>query len=50
LVLSVPAASNGYIVAKQMGGNAELYADILSWQTILSMFALPFYVTVVLAA
>lgn len=50
LVLSVPAASNGYIVAKQMGGNAELYADVLSWQTILSMFALPFYVTVVLAA
>lgn len=41
LVLVVPAASNGYIVAKQMGGDAELYADILIWQTVLSMFFLP---------
>ncbi len=41
LVLAVPAASNGYIAAKQMGGNAELYADILAWQTLLSMFLLP---------
>lgn len=41
LVLAVPAASNGYIVAKQMGGNSDLYADILAWQTVLSMFLLP---------
>ncbi len=40
-VLGVPAASNGYIVAKQMGGDAELYADILTWQTILSLALLP---------
>ncbi len=40
-VLSVPAASNGYIVAKQMGGNAELYADIVTWQTLISMPLLP---------
>ncbi len=41
LVLAVPAASNGYIVAKQMGGNSDLYADILAWQTVLSMLLLP---------
>lgn len=42
LVLAVPAASNGYIVAKQMGGDAGLYADILAWQTIIAMLLLPF--------
>lgn len=46
LVLGVPAASNGYIIAKQMGGDADLYADVLSWQTILSMLTLPLLITV----
>lgn len=41
LVLSVPAASNGYVVTKAMGGNAELYADTLAWQTLCSMLLLP---------
>ncbi|HGG05458.1 MAG TPA: AEC family transporter [Aliiroseovarius sp.] len=41
LGMAVPAAANGYIVARQMGGDAELYADILTWQTILSMALLP---------
>lgn len=41
LVMSVPAATNGYIVAKQMGGDADLYADILTWHTALAIFALP---------
>ena len=41
LVLAVPAASNGYIVAKQMGGDADLYADILAWQTVIAMLLLP---------
>ena len=45
LVLAVPAASNGYVVAKQMGGNAELYADILAWQVIASMLLLPIYIS-----
>lgn len=49
LILAVPAATNGYIIAKQMGGDADLYADILAWQTVLSMLILPlfaaFYVT-----
>ncbi len=40
-VLAVPAASNGYILAKKMGGDADLYADILTWQTVLSLAFLP---------
>ena len=40
---AVPAASNGYIVARAMGGDAELYADMLAWQTLLSMVAIPAY-------
>lgn len=41
ICLVVPAASNGYIISKQMGGDADLYADILTWQTLVSMVALP---------
>ena len=48
LILAVPSASNGYIVAKQMGGNSELYADILAWQVILSMVLLPVYLAYLL--
>jgi len=36
LICGVPAASNGYILAKKMGGNAELFADMVTWQTVLS--------------
>ena len=31
IALVGPAASNGYILAKKMGGDADLYADILAW-------------------
>lgn len=48
LVVSVPAASNGYIVAKKMGGDADLYADILAWQTILTAILLPSLAAIVL--
>lgn len=41
VIMAVPTASNGYILAKKMGGDAALYADILAWQTILSMLTLP---------
>lgn len=47
IALIVPAASNGYIIAKQMGGDAELYADILTWQTVLCVLALPLWVSFV---
>ncbi|WP_422047716.1 AEC family transporter [Shimia sp.] len=47
-ILTVPPATNGYIIAKQMGGNADLYADILSWQTILSLIVLPLLAGVII--
>ncbi len=43
ICLAVPAATNGYIISKQMGGDADLYADILTWQTLASLVALPVY-------
>ncbi|WP_172292629.1 AEC family transporter [Pseudoruegeria sp. HB172150] len=43
LIFAVPAASNGYIVAKAMGGDAPLYADLLAWQTLLCLIAIPAY-------
>ncbi|MBC6443580.1 MAG: AEC family transporter [Rhodobacteraceae bacterium] len=48
LVLSVPAATNGYIVARQMGGDAELYADALMWQTAVAVVAIPLLAVLVL--
>ena len=50
IVLVGPAASNGYILAKKMGGDADLYADILAWQTILSMLILPLLILAVTTA
>ncbi len=41
LIFAVPAATNGYVVAQKMGGDADLYADILTWQTVLSLGLLP---------
>lgn len=46
LIFAVPAAANGYVVARQMGGDADLYADIMTWQTILSMAVLPLFAAV----
>ena len=44
LICAAPAASNGYVLARQMGGDAELYADILTWQTVASMLTIPAFV------
>ena len=41
LVVATPAATNGYIVARQMGGDAELYAYIMSWQLVVSVLTFP---------
>ncbi|WP_039019724.1 AEC family transporter [Halocynthiibacter namhaensis] len=41
MVMAVPAAANGYIIARRMGGNAGLYADIMTWQAIAGMVILP---------
>lgn len=48
LVFAAPAAANGYIVAKQMGGDADLYADIMTWQVVLALLALPIWALVLL--
>jgi predicted permease len=41
LVVATPTATNGYIVARQMGGDAGLYAVILNWQLVISVFVFP---------
>ncbi|MCW1932973.1 AEC family transporter [Pararhodobacter zhoushanensis] len=41
LAFVVPAASNGYILACRPGGDAALYAAILSFQTLLSVALIP---------
>ncbi len=41
LLFAAPAASNGYVVARQMGGDAPLYADILTLQTLITLGLLP---------
>jgi len=41
MVMAVPAAANGYIIARRMGGNAGLYEDIMTWQAIAGMLVLP---------
>jgi len=41
LSTAVPTASGAYILARQMGGDAVLMAEILTYQTLLSMLTLP---------
>lgn len=41
---SVPAASNAYILARQMGGNAPLMAQILTLQTLLAAVTMPVFI------
>ncbi|MCC6948276.1 MAG: AEC family transporter [Bradyrhizobiaceae bacterium] len=38
---SVPSAPGAYILARQMGGDAPLYAQILTMQTIAALFTMP---------
>lgn len=40
---AVPTAVNGYLFAKKMGGDAELYAATSSNQTALSFFTIPLF-------
>lgn len=41
LCAAVPTAMNGYLLAKQLGGDAELYAAVTTLQTGLSFFSIP---------
>lgn len=42
---SVPTAMNGYLLAKQMGGDAPLYACVATLQTALSFLTIPLVLT-----
>nr|WP_272210604.1 AEC family transporter [Marinicella sp. W31]MDC2876504.1 AEC family transporter [Marinicella sp. W31] len=37
----VPTAMNGYILARQLGGDARLYSAVVTVQTVISFFTLP---------
>lgn len=43
LATAAPGAPVGYILARQMGGDAEFYADMFTWQTVLSALTLPLW-------
>jgi predicted permease len=38
---AVPSASTSYVLARQLGGNAPLMAEILALQTLLAMMTMP---------
>jgi len=44
---SVPAASNAYILARQMGGDAPLMAQILTVETVLAIVTMPIAIALV---
>jgi predicted permease len=41
LVGSVPTAMNGYMLARQLGGDAEFYAAVTTLQTVLAVVTMP---------
>lgn len=41
LCAAVPTAMNGYLLARQMGGDAELYAAVTTLQTVVSFLTIP---------
>ncbi len=41
IAAAVPTAMNGYVLARKMGGDAELYATISTVQTVLSFITIP---------
>ena len=50
VALSVPTASNAYIIAKQLGGDAKLMAEIITLQTIGAAVTLPLWLTLMAVA
>ena len=47
---SVPSASNSYVLARQMGGDAPLMAEILTMQTVVAIITMPIVITLVAMA
>ena len=46
LCCAVPTAMNGYVVARQLGGDAPLYAAIVTSQTLVSFLTIPFWLMI----
>lgn len=44
---AVPSAPAAYVLARQMGGDAPLMAEILTWQILFAAFTLPLVVALV---
>lgn len=47
LIAAMPTAMNGYILAKEMGGDAPLYANASSFQILLSFLTIPAWIQIV---
>ncbi|NBJ10152.1 AEC family transporter [Microvirga arsenatis] len=45
IAASVPSASASYVLARQMGGNAGLMAEILTLQTLLALVSMPLLIS-----
>ena len=41
---AVPTAASSYVMARKMGGNAELMSNIVTFQIIAAFFTLPFFI------
>ncbi len=49
IATTVPTASGGYILAKQMGGDAPLMAEIITIQTLLAILTMPVMISLLVA-
>jgi hypothetical protein len=47
LCAAVPTAMNGFLLARQLGGDAELYATVTTLQTAVSFLSIPAVLTLV---
>lgn len=47
IALSVPTATNAYVLAREMGGDAPLMAEIITFQTALAMVTMPLWLLIV---
>ncbi len=47
IAMSVPTASGSYLLARQMGGDAKLMAEILTFETVLAALTMPLWLALV---
>ena len=45
IAASVPTASGAYVLARQLGGNGSLMAEILTLQTLIALVTMPVMMT-----